>query len=106
MKTAVLVDSGFAGSSRQTVPLVLEPARKTRRAVTREAPAGESGQARKPKPVVVPFSVSKPELEAPNARILVPKPIVSEWVEFGFAMVLLASGFTLILLSVAAAGSI
>ncbi|HXM02093.1 MAG TPA: hypothetical protein VN939_05790 [Chthoniobacterales bacterium] len=106
MKTAVLVDSGFAGSSRQTVPLFLEPARKTHRAVTREARTAGSGQARKPKPVVVPFSVSKPELEAPDARILVPKPIVLEWVEFGFTMVLLASGFTLILLSVAAAGSI
>ena len=105
MKTAVLVDSGFAGSSRQTIPLFPEPARKTRRAVTREARAGGSGRARKPDRVVIPLSVSKPELEAPGARILVPKPIVSEWVEFGFATVLLASGFTLILLSAAAAGS-
>ena len=103
MKTAVLVDSGFARSSRQTVPLVLEPARKTRRVVAREARASESGP-KKPNPVVVPFSVSKPELQAPDARILMPKPIVSEWVEFGFAMVLLVSGFTLILLSLAAAG--
>ena len=85
MKTAVL-DSGFAGASRQTIPLVLAPARKPRR-------------------IVVPFSLSKPELEAPDARIQVLKPIVSEWVEFGFAMVLLASAFSLILLSVAAAGN-
>jgi len=91
MKTAVLVDSGYAGASQRTIPLVLEPARK---------------HARKPKRVVVPFSVSRPDLEAPDARIQVPKPVFWEWVELGFAMVLLASAFSLILLSVAAAGII
>ena len=96
MKTAVL-DIGFAGSTRQTIPLVLEPARKTRR----EARAGESGKARKPKRVVVPFSV--PGLEAPDARIQVPKPGVWGWAELGFVTVLLASAFVLISLSVAAA---
>ena len=89
MKTAVL-DSGFAGTSQQTIPLVLEPARKV---------------ARKPKRVVVPFSVSRPELEAPDARIEVPKSGVSGWVELGFALVLMASAFTLVFLSVAAAGN-
>jgi hypothetical protein len=103
MKTAVL-DSGFAGSSRQTIPLVLEPARRTRRAVTREARAGESKPARIPKRVVVPFSVPS-ELEAPDARIRVPKSGVLGWVELGFVMVLFASAFVLIFLSVAAAGN-
>jgi hypothetical protein len=114
MKTAVL-DSGFAGTSQQTIPLVLEPARKTRRAVlssvalakeeTREARAGESKSARILKRVVVPFSVSQPELEAPDARIQVPKSGVWGWVELGFVMVLFASAFVLTFLSVAAAGN-
>jgi hypothetical protein len=101
MKMAVL-DSGFAGSSQPTIPLVLEPARK---------------RARKPRRVVVPFSVSQPELEAPAARIEVPKSplatlrlamragVVWAWLELGFVTVLLASSFTLIFLSVAAAGN-
>ena len=105
MKTAVL-DSGFAGSTRQTIPLVLEPARKTHRAVTREARAGESGKARKPKRVVVPFFVPESGLEAPDARIQVPKSVVWEKLEFGFMVVLLASAFVLISLSVAAAGNL
>ena len=104
MKTAVL-DNGFAGSSRQNIPLVLEPARKTRRAVTREALAGGSRAARIPKRVVVPFSISQPELEAPDARIRVPESAVLGWVEFGFAMVLFVSAFVLVFLSVAAAGN-
>ena len=87
MKTAVL-DSGFAGSTRQTIPLVLEPARK--------AP-------RKPKRVVVPFSVSKPKLEVPDARVQVPKLIVWERIEFGFVTVLIVSAMTLIALAVTAA---
>jgi hypothetical protein len=91
MKTAVLVDSGYAGSSRQTIPLVLEPARK---------------QARKRKRVVVPFSDSKPRLEASDARIQVPKLVVWAWLELGFVMVLFASAFYLILLSVVAAGNL
>ena len=106
MKTAVLVDSGYAGSSRQTIPLVREPARKTCRAVTREARAGRSGQARKPKRVVVPFSDSKPRLEASDARIQVPKLVVWAWLELGFVMVLFGSVFYLILLSVVAAGNL
>jgi hypothetical protein len=91
MKTAVLVDSGYAGSSRQTIPLVLEPARK---------------QARKPKQVVVPFSDSKPRVEPSDARIQVPKLVVWAWLELGFVMVLFASAFYLILLSVVAAGNL
>jgi hypothetical protein len=91
MKTAVLVDSGYAGSSRQTIPLVLEPARK---------------QARKPKRVVVPFSDSKPRLEPSDARIRVPKLVVWAWLELGFVMALFASAFYLILLSVVAAGNL
>jgi hypothetical protein len=103
MKTAVLVDSGYAGSSRQTIPLVLEPARK---------------QARKPKRVVVPFSDSKPRLEPSDAQIQVPKlppaslrealraEVVWAWLELGFVMVLFASAFYLILLSVVAAGNL
>jgi hypothetical protein len=91
MKTAVLVDSGYAGSSRQTIPLVLEPARK---------------KARKPKRVVVPFSDSKPRLEPLDARIQVPKLVVWAWLELGFVMVLFASAFYLILLSVVAAGNL
>ncbi len=106
MKTAVLVDSGYAGSSRQTIPLVLEPPRKTCRAVTREARAGRSGQARKPKRVVVPFSDSKPRLELSDARIPVPKLVIWAWLELGFVMVLFASAFYLILLSVVAAGNL
>lgn len=102
MKTAVLVDSGDAGSSRQTIPLVLEPARKT----CREARAGRSGQARKPKQVVVPFSDSKPRLEPSDARIQVPKLVVWAWLELGFVMVLFASAFYLILLSAVAAGNL
>jgi hypothetical protein len=105
MKTAVL-DSGFAGSTRQTIPLALEPARKTHLAVTREARAGESGKARKPKRVVVPFFVPESGLEAADARIQVPKSVVWERLEFGFMVVLLASAAVLISLSVAAAGNL
>jgi hypothetical protein len=90
MKTAVL-DSGFVGSTQQTFPLVLEPAR---RAVW------------KPKRVVVPFSVSKPKLEVPDARIQVPKLVVWERLEFGFVAVLLASAVTLIALAVPAAANL
>lgn len=90
MKTAVL-DSGFVGSTQQTIPLVLEPARRT---------------VRKPKRVVVPFSVSKPKLEVPDARIQVPKLVVWERLEFGFAIVLLASAVTLIALAVTAAANL
>ena len=104
MKTAVL-DSGFAGLTRQTTPLVLEPARKTR-PVTRDARVGESGKARKPKRVVVPFSVPESGLEAPDARIQVPKPGVWGWAELGFVAVLLASAFVMTFLSVAAAGNL
>ena len=91
MKTAVLVDSGYAGSSRQTIPLVLEPARK---------------KVRKPKQVVVPFSDSKPRLEPLDARIQAPKLLVWTGLELGFVMVLFASAFYLILLSVVAAGNL
>jgi hypothetical protein len=87
MKTAVL-DSGFVGSTQQTIPLVLEPARRP---------------VRKPKRVVVPFSVAKPKLEVPDARIQVPKLVVWERVEFGFATVLLMSAMILIALAVTAA---
>ena len=90
MKTAVLVDSGFAGLSQQTIPLVLEPARKPTRI---------------PKRVVVPFSVPQAELEAPDARVQVPKSSVWGWVELGFVMVLFASVFVLTFLSVAATGN-
>jgi hypothetical protein len=105
MKTAVL-DNGFAGSTQQTIPLVLEPARRTHRALTREARAGESGKARKPKRVVVPFFVPESGLEAPDARIQVPKPGVWGWAEIGFVTVLLASALVLISLSMAAAGNL
>ena len=105
MKTAVL-DSGFAGSTRQNIPLVLEPARRTARALTRETRAGESGKARKPKRVVVPFFVPESGLEAPDARIQVPKPGVWGWAEVGFVTVLLASASVLTFLSVAAAGNL
>jgi hypothetical protein len=105
MKTAVL-DSGFAGSTQQTIPLVLEPARKTRRAVTREVLARESGAARKPKRVVVPFSVSKPKCEVPDARMQMPKLIVWERLEFGFVAVLVASAVTLIALAVTATANL
>jgi hypothetical protein len=91
MKTAVLVDSGYAGSRRQTIPLVLEPARK---------------KVRKPKQVVVPFSDSKPRLEPLDARIQAPKLLVWVGLELGFVMVLFASAFYLILLSVVAAGNL
>jgi len=90
MKTAVL-DSGFVGSTRKTIPLVLEPAHKA---------------ARKPKRVVVPFSISKPKWEVPDARIQVPKPVVWESLEFGFATVLLASAVTLIAMAVTAAANL
>ncbi|MBV8278780.1 MAG: hypothetical protein JO170_26450 [Verrucomicrobia bacterium] len=105
MKTAVL-DSGFAGSSQQTIPLVLEPARKTRRAVTREARAGQSGQTRKPRRVVVPFSTSRSELEAPDARIESPESGIWGLLELGFVMVLFASVFLLVFLSVAPVGNL
>lgn len=103
MKTAVL-DSGFAGSTQQTIPLVLEPARRTHRAVTRDA--RETGKARKPKRVVVPFFVPESGLEAPDARIQVPKPGVWGWAELGFVTVLLASALVLISLSMSAAGNL
>jgi hypothetical protein len=90
MKTAVLVDSGYAGLSQHTIPLVLEPVRKP---------------ARKPKRVVVPFSGSRSDLEAPDRRIEVPRPRVWAWLELGFVMVLLASASFLVSLSVAAAGT-
>jgi hypothetical protein len=106
MKTAVLVDSGYAGSSRHTFPLVLEPACKACRAVTREPRAGGGGPARKPKRVVVPFSVSTPRLEASDARMQVPKPGVWAWLELGFVMVLIASASFLILLSVVGTGNL
>jgi hypothetical protein len=96
MKTAVL-DSGFVGSSQQTIPLVLEPARKTIRAFTREARTGGTGQARKAKRVVVPFS------EVPDALIQVPRPVIWEGLESGFVMVLFASAITLILFAMTAA---
>jgi hypothetical protein len=90
MKTAVLVDSGHAGWSQQTIPLVLEPVRKP---------------ARKPKRIVVPFSGARPDLEAPDARIEVPRPGVWAWLELGFLVVLIASVSFLVILSVAAAGA-
>ena len=90
MKTAVL-DSGFVGSTHQTIPLVLEPARRP---------------VRKPKRVVVPFSVSKPKWEVPDGRIQVPKLVVWERLEFGFLTVLLASAVTLIVLAVTAAANL
>jgi hypothetical protein len=90
MKTAVL-DSGFVGSTQQTIPLVLEPARRA---------------VRKPKRVVVPFSVSKPKLEVPDARIRVPKLVVWERLEFGFVTVLLASAVALIALAMTAAANL
>ena len=90
MKTAVL-DSGFVGSPQQTVPLVHEPVRKA---------------VRKPKRVVVPFSVAKPKLEVPDARIQVPKLVVWERLEFGFVAVLLASAVALIALAVTAAANL
>ena len=90
MKTAVL-DSGFVGSTQQTIPFVLEPARKA---------------ARKPKRVVVPFSISKPKWEVPDTRMQVPKPVVWERLEFGFVTVLLASAVTLIVLAATAAGNL
>src|SRR5258708_36072962 len=105
MKTAVLVDSGYAGSSRQTIPLVLEPPRKTCRAVTREARAGRRGQARKPKRGVVPFSDSKPPLELSDARIPLPKLVIWAWLDLGFVMVRFASASYLILRSGGTAGN-
>jgi hypothetical protein len=106
MKTAVLVDSGYAGSSRQTIPLLREPARKARCTATRDARAGASRQAPKPKRVVVPFYGSKRRLEAADGRIHVPKLVFWESLELGFVMVLLSSAFTLIFLSMAAAGNL
>jgi hypothetical protein len=118
MKTAVLVESGpagnasrsdaggYAGSRQQTIPLVFEPARNARRSATRDARAGASRPAPKPKRVVVPFSGSKPALEAADARIHVPKPVFWELLELGFVMVLLSSVFALICLSVTAAGNL
>ncbi|HYZ75627.1 MAG TPA: hypothetical protein VE641_21295 [Chthoniobacterales bacterium] len=105
MKTAVL-DSGFVGSTQQTIPLVLEPVRETRRTVTRDLRAGNSGPVRKAKRVVVPFSVSKPKIEVPDARIRVPKLVVWEMLEFGFVTALLASAVTLITLAVIAAANL
>lgn len=106
MKTAVLVDSGYAGSCQQTIPLVLEPARKGRQTATRDTRTGASRPAPKPKRVVVPFYGSKPRLEAADARIHVPKLVIWESLELGFVMVLLSSAFALIFLSVAAAGNL
>src|SRR5260221_13294492 len=106
MRSAVRVYRGSADSSGQPLPLVLEPSSKTCRGVTREARAGRSGQARKPKRVVVPFSDSKPRLELSDARIPVPKLVIWAWLELGFVMVLFASAFYLILLSVVAAGNL
>jgi hypothetical protein len=103
MKTAVL-DSGFAGSTQQTIPLVLEPTRRTHRAVTRDA--RETGKTRKPKRIVVPFFVPESGLEAPDARIQVPKPGVWGWAELGIVTVLSASALLLISLSMAAAGNL
>jgi hypothetical protein len=90
MKTAVLVDSGYAGLSQHNIPLVLEPVRKP---------------ARKPKRVVVPFSGSRPDLEASDRRIEVPRLGVWAWLELGFVVVLIASVSFLVSLSVAAAGA-
>lgn len=95
MKMAVL-DSGFAGSSQPTIPLVLEPPRKQVR----------PKQARKPKRVVVPFSVSKPQAGILGVRIDPPKMIASEYLEFAFVMVLLTSTFVLVFLSLVAASKI
>jgi hypothetical protein len=106
MKTAVLVNSGYAGSCQQTIPLVLQPARKGRLTATRDTRAGASRQAPKPKRVVVPFYGSKPLLEAADGRIYVPKPVLWESLELGFVMVLLSSAFALISLSVAAGGNL
>ena len=105
MNTAVL-DSGFAGSSQHTIPLIPEPARKIHRPGTPETRAGESGPVRKPKRVVVPFSVSRRKLEVPDARIQVPKLVVWERLEFGFAAVLLTSAVILIALAVTAAANL
>jgi hypothetical protein len=90
MKTAVL-DSGFVGSTQQTIPLVLEP---THRPV------------RKSKRVVVPFSISRPQLEVPDARMQVPKLVICERLELGIVTVLLASAATLIVLAVTAAANL
>jgi hypothetical protein len=95
MKMAVL-DSGFAGSSQPNIPLVLEPARKQVR----------PKQARKPKRVVVPFSVSKPQAAISGVRINPPKMIASEYLEFAFVAVLLTSTFVLVFLSMVAASKI
>ena len=90
MKTAVLVDSGYAGWSQHNIPLVLEPVRKP---------------ARKPKRVVVPFSGSRADPEAPDRRIEMPRLGVWAWLELGFVVVLIASVSFLVSLSVAAAGA-
>jgi hypothetical protein len=78
------VDSGKG----HIIPLVLERARKP---------------ARKPKRVAVPFSVPKPPSEVWGTRIQVRKPGVWEWLELGFAVVLLSSAFVQIFLSLVAA---
>jgi hypothetical protein len=106
MKTAVLVDNGYAGSSRQTIPLLREPARKDPCTASRKSRAGAIRQAPKPKRVVVPFYGSKPRLEAVDGRIHVPKLVFWESLEVGFVMVLLSSAFALISLSVAATGNL
>gem|GEM_PF-4346162 len=105
MKTAVLVDSGFAGSSQQSIPLVLEPAPNARRMVTRETRAGRSGLAPKRKRVVVPFSGSTTRLEVADGRIYVPKFLIWELLELGSLIMLLSSAFALIYLSLVAAGN-
>jgi hypothetical protein len=106
MKTAVLVDSGFAGSSQQSIPFVLEPAPRGRRAVTREARTGDGSQFPKPKRVVVPFSDARPRLEVPGGIICVPKFLIRELLEMGCLMMLLSSAFALIYLSLVAAGNL
>jgi hypothetical protein len=79
------VDSGKGN----TIPIVLEPTRKP---------------ARKPKRVVVPFSVPKTHSEVSGTRIQVRTPGGWEWPELGFAVVLLSSVFVQIFLSLVAPG--
>jgi hypothetical protein len=106
MKTAVLVDSSFVGSSQKSIPLVLEPAPKARGMVTREARTGRSGLGPKRRCVVVPFSGSTPRLEVADGRICVPKFLIWELLELGCLMMLLCSAFALIYQSLVAAGNL
>jgi hypothetical protein len=84
------VEDGYPGSSEQTTSLLFQPILK---------------ETRKSEPVIVPFSGSKADPEAPAVRLRIPKGAVWEWLELGFVLVLGASVLASVLIPLIAAGS-